>query len=208
VNSYKPLKFQVILTIRFEFAKVLVDAGGAIISYMSHIDKEFLHMKQRYCRVCGEPFMARRFDALTCTSTCWMRKARGYDLAYLATLPDYLVEARRFLHEADLDAIATARAAAKREGRAQRRELPRVESTVRLAGVPSCRRLPRGAPARWDKAARRSGLPLRGAGQPVGQGHGRARRVVGSVLVDRAAAVVDGIFAGGQIVVRIRQGAA
>jgi hypothetical protein len=86
--------------------------------------------KQRYCRVCGEPFTARRFDALTCTSTCWARKARGHDLAYLATLPDYLVEARRFIHEADLDAIATARAvaAAKREGRAQRREgLPQVE---------------------------------------------------------------------------------
>jgi hypothetical protein len=66
---------------------------------------------------------------LTCTSTCWARKARGHDLAYLATLPDYLVEARRFIHEADLDAIATARAvaAAKREGRAQRRELPQVE---------------------------------------------------------------------------------
>jgi hypothetical protein len=57
--------------------------------------------KQRYCRVCGEPFTARRFDALTCTSTCWARKARGHDLAYLATLPDYLVEARRFIHEAD-----------------------------------------------------------------------------------------------------------
>jgi len=33
--------------------------------------------KQRYCRVCGEPFMARRFDALTCTSTCWARKDGG-----------------------------------------------------------------------------------------------------------------------------------
>jgi len=49
--------------------------------------------KQRYCRVCGEPFMARRFDALTCTSTCWARKARGHDdLAYLANLPDYLAD--------------------------------------------------------------------------------------------------------------------
>ena len=49
--------------------------------------------KQRYCRVCGEPFMARRFDALTCTSTCWARKARDHDdLAYLANLPDYLAD--------------------------------------------------------------------------------------------------------------------
>jgi hypothetical protein len=101
--------------------------------------------KQRYCRVCGEPFTARRFDALTCTSTCWARKARGHDLAYLATLPDYLVEARRFIHEADLDAIATARAvaAAKREGRAQRRE-----------GYPRSRRsASRRPPGRRRKAA-------------------------------------------------------
>jgi hypothetical protein len=83
--------------------------------------------KQRYCRVCGEPFMARRFDALTCTSTCWARKARGHDLAYLANLPDYLADVRRSIHEADLDAIATAKAAAKREGRNQRRELPQVK---------------------------------------------------------------------------------
>jgi hypothetical protein len=75
-------------------------------------------MRKRYCRVCGEPFTARRFDALTCTSTCWARKSRGYDLAYLATLPDYLVGARRAIHEADLDVVATAKAvrAAKREG--------------------------------------------------------------------------------------------
>jgi hypothetical protein len=85
--------------------------------------------KQRYCRVCGEPFMARRFDALTCTSTCWARKARGHDLAYLANLPDYLADVRRSIHEADLDAIAIAKAAAaaKREGRNQRRELPQVK---------------------------------------------------------------------------------
>jgi hypothetical protein len=73
--------------------------------------------------------MARRFDALTCTSTCWARKARGHDLAYLANLPDYLADVRRSIHEADLDAIAIAKAAAaaKREGRNQRRELPQVK---------------------------------------------------------------------------------
>src|SRR5580658_9046206 len=101
--------------------------------------------KQRYCRVCGEPFTARRFDALTCTSTCWARKARGHDLAYLATLPDYLVEARRFIHEADLDAIATARAvaAAKREGRAQRREGQVEKIRVQTARQDVVGRLPR-----------------------------------------------------------------
>jgi hypothetical protein len=85
--------------------------------------------RKRYCRVCGELFTARRFDALVCTSTCWSRKARGYDLAYLDALPSYLVEVRRSIHEADLDVVATAKAAAaaKREGRDQRRELPKVE---------------------------------------------------------------------------------
>jgi hypothetical protein len=83
-------------------------------------------VKSRFCHVCGQPFPLFRFDALTCTSTCRGRKTRGGDLAYLVTLPDYLVEVRRAIHEADLDAVATAKAvrAAKREGRAQRRGLP------------------------------------------------------------------------------------
>jgi hypothetical protein len=53
-----------------------------------------------------------------------MRKARGADLAYLAALPSYLAEVRRSVHEADLDAIATVRAAtaSKHEGR---RQLPK-----------------------------------------------------------------------------------
>jgi hypothetical protein len=52
---------------------------------------------------------------------------RGADLAYLAALPSYLAEVRRSLHEADLDAIATVRAAtaSKHEGRRQRRQLPK-----------------------------------------------------------------------------------
>jgi hypothetical protein len=56
-----------------------------------------------------------------------MRKARGADLAYLAALPSYLAEVRRSVHEADLDAIATVRAAtaSKHEGRRQRRQLPK-----------------------------------------------------------------------------------
>jgi hypothetical protein len=98
--------------------------------------------RKRYCRVCGELFTARRFDALVCTSTCWSRKSRGYDLAYLATLPDYLVGARRAIHEADLDAVATAKAvrASKREGRAQRRGLPKVESRIRVVVPGACTR--------------------------------------------------------------------
>jgi len=48
-----------------------------------------------------------------------MRKLRGANVAYLATLPSYLAEVRRSVHEADLDAIATARAvaASKRDSR-------------------------------------------------------------------------------------------
>jgi hypothetical protein len=55
-----------------------------------------------------------------------MRKARGADLAYLAALPSYLADVRCSVHEADLDAIATVRAAtaSKHEGRRQRRQLP------------------------------------------------------------------------------------
>jgi len=58
-----------------------------------------------------------------------MRKARGADLAYLATLPPDQARARLFNHEVDLDVIATARAvaASKREGRRQRQKLPKGE---------------------------------------------------------------------------------
>jgi hypothetical protein len=96
-------------------------------------------VKSRFCRVCGEPFQAKRFDALTCTGTCRMRKARGADLAYLAALPSYLAEVRRSVHEADLDAIATVRAAtaSKHEGRRQRRQLPGFTDSDRGARSPS-----------------------------------------------------------------------
>jgi predicted nucleic acid-binding Zn ribbon protein len=46
-----------------------------------------MRMKPRFCRVCGQQFRPVRFDALTCSTTCRMRKTRGADLAYLATLP-------------------------------------------------------------------------------------------------------------------------
>jgi hypothetical protein len=85
--------------------------------------------KSRYCRVYGASFRPVRFDALTCCGTCRTRKSRGGDLAYPSTMPDYLADVRRFIHEADLAAIATARAVAvaQREGRAERRGLPRAK---------------------------------------------------------------------------------
>jgi hypothetical protein len=90
--------------------------------------------KQRFCRVCGQPFRAKRFDALTCTATCRSRKSRDHDLSYLDSLPSYLIEARRSVHEADLDVVRQAKAvrAAKREGQAQRRGLPLVQPMRRI----------------------------------------------------------------------------
>jgi hypothetical protein len=92
--------------------------------------------RQRFCRVCGAPFQAKRLDALTCTTTCRLRKSRGHDLAYLATLPAAQADARRSVHQAHLDAVATAKAvaASRREGRGQRRKLPQVKAMkIRVA---------------------------------------------------------------------------
>jgi len=49
-------------------------------------------------------------------------------------LPPYLIETRRAIHAADLDAIAVAKAVAAetREGRAQRRGLPPVQPMRRV----------------------------------------------------------------------------
>jgi hypothetical protein len=84
----------------------------------------------RFCRVCGQQFRASRLDAEVCSSTCAMRKSRGGDLAYLVDMPAAQAGARRFVHEAHRDAIATAKAvaASRREGRLQRRKLPQVRS--------------------------------------------------------------------------------
>jgi hypothetical protein len=41
-----------------------------------------------------------------------MRRYRGADLAYLESWPAVQADARRFVHQADLDAILTARAVA------------------------------------------------------------------------------------------------
>ena len=86
-------------------------------------------MKPRYCRVCGQQFRPVRFDALTCSTTCRMRKTRGADLAYLATLPPDQAGARRMLHDTIDFEIATARdvGASQREGRDMRRNLLKVK---------------------------------------------------------------------------------
>jgi hypothetical protein len=68
-----------------------------------------------------------RFDAVTCSTTCRMRRSRGYDLAYLTTLPPD--QARGMVHEALESDIAIARmaGASRREGRRERRGMPKVK---------------------------------------------------------------------------------
>jgi hypothetical protein len=85
--------------------------------------------KSRFCRVCGQPFRPVRFDALTCSGTCRMRKSRGADLAYLVTLPPDQARARRIFHDAVESEIAIARdvGAARREGRQARRGMLKVK---------------------------------------------------------------------------------
>jgi hypothetical protein len=80
------------------------------------------------CAAC-QPFCSTRFDAMVCSSTCGVRKHRGADLAYLADMPAAQADARRFVHQAHLDAVATTLsvAASRREGRAQRWGLPKVK---------------------------------------------------------------------------------
>jgi hypothetical protein len=87
--------------------------------------------RTRYCRVCGQKFSPVRYDALTCSTTCRIRKSRhpDLDLAYLDTLPPDQARARRMLHEADESDIFIARmaGASRREGRRDRRGLPKVK---------------------------------------------------------------------------------
>jgi hypothetical protein len=71
-----------------------------------------------------------RFDALTCSTTCRIRKSRDHDLdlAYLATMPPDQARARRMIHNTVDDEIFIGRmaGASRREGRAARRGLPKV----------------------------------------------------------------------------------
>jgi hypothetical protein len=86
-----------------------------------------MSMKQRFCRVCGQPFRFVRFDSQVCTTTCGMRKIRGFDLAYLTELPPDQARARRSVHNAIDDEIFVMKLAttSQREGRKARRGLPR-----------------------------------------------------------------------------------
>jgi hypothetical protein len=84
--------------------------------------------KQRFCRVCGQPFRFV-FDSQVCTTTCGMRKIRGFDLAYLTELPPDQARARRSVHAAIEDEIFVMKmaTASRREGRATRRNLLKVK---------------------------------------------------------------------------------
>jgi hypothetical protein len=85
-------------------------------------------LKRDFVGVCGQPFRPVRFDALTCSTTCRMRKSRGADLAYLTTLPPDQARARRMIHDAVESEVAIARdvGASRREGRRARRGMLRV----------------------------------------------------------------------------------
>jgi hypothetical protein len=86
-------------------------------------------VKSRPCRVCGQLFRSVRFDAQVCSSTCAVRKSRGLDLAYLATVPPDQARARRMLHDTIDSEIAVAKMvrASQREGRDTRRKLLKVQ---------------------------------------------------------------------------------
>jgi hypothetical protein len=88
-----------------------------------------MSMKQRFCRVCGQPFRFVRFDSQVCTTTSGMRKIRGFDLAYLTELPPDQACARRSVHAAIDDEIFVMKlaTASRREGRATRRNLPQAK---------------------------------------------------------------------------------
>jgi hypothetical protein len=59
-----------------------------------------------------------------------MRRSRGADLAYLTALPPDQARARRMVHDAVESDIAIARSvgASQREGRRERRKLPKVRT--------------------------------------------------------------------------------
>jgi hypothetical protein len=61
------------------------------------------------CRVCGLEFRSRRFDAITCSSTCRQRLKRGQAFAYLDGLPKHQRKTERHYHAAHGERIATHR---------------------------------------------------------------------------------------------------
>jgi hypothetical protein len=77
----------------------------------------------RPCRVCGQPFTPRRWDALYCTDTCKSRAHRGGDLTYIDRLTtEQEVHQARRLHEhiAALIKMVQAYTDAERERRLER----------------------------------------------------------------------------------------
>ena len=113
---------------RFTASSWLSDQAQPIFRFQRLRRRLKLPSRTRYCRVCGLTFRHRRFDAVVCSDTCRKRLSRDGDLGYLTSLPADQARARRAIHDADDSAIFVAKlaAAARREGRAQRRGLPRV----------------------------------------------------------------------------------
>ena len=77
------------------------------------------------CRVCGRDFIAPRFDAKTCSSTCRQRLRRGGDLAYLAGLSKKQQRLERNVHDS-YEALKVAhkeQVAATRDVRETKRKL-------------------------------------------------------------------------------------
>ncbi len=52
------------------------------------------------CRVCGLSFRSRRFDAITCSSTCRQRFKRGHAFAYLEGMTNRKQKSERERHAA------------------------------------------------------------------------------------------------------------
>ena len=77
----------------------------------------------RTCRVCGLAFRSRRFDAITCSSTCRQRLRRGQALAYLAGLSKAMQTAERKKHAALDGEIAERRGRTRKKQRAEPEEV-------------------------------------------------------------------------------------
>jgi hypothetical protein len=99
------------------------------------------HTLGRTCRVCGLGFRSRRFDAITCSSTCRQRLRRDQAFAYLADLPKGQQKKECARHEALDKLIAEHRArmkvvrARRAENRAKR-QARREAALMAYSGLP------------------------------------------------------------------------
>jgi hypothetical protein len=91
------------------------------------------HTLGRTCRVCGLRFRSRRFDAITCSSTCRQRLRRGQAFAYLEGLPKGQQKAERKRHAA-LDKLIAEHRARMKIVRARRAE-KRAKKTGAMAAT-------------------------------------------------------------------------